>query len=370
MNNNLSSTVSIIGAGFMGSGIAQKYASHGYEVIVIDKSDQSLKKSESSIRKLLHEAIERNLFSEGEVNKILGRIKFSDNLKDCQKANLIIEAIFEDLALKQELFLSLENLSEKNTLLATNTSSFTVANLQTKLKYPERVVGLHYFYHPAKNRLVELVGSSLTHKRALEQAQQIQESINKVVINSKDSPGFIVNRFFVPWLNESMRILEEGIANIATIEAAAKQFFQIGIGPFQLMNITGLPITFHSCLSLAKAFGDFYAPCPLIEHKIENHENWEIIDNINVAHFETITMRLLAVVIAISCHMVYEENICAPNDADVGARIGLLWPKGPFALLDQYRTKADELFAIMQGINNLPLSQAVKDHMFEKVKSN
>jgi enoyl-CoA hydratase / 3-hydroxyacyl-CoA dehydrogenase len=365
MSNNLSSPIAIVGAGNMGSGIAQKYATHGYEVIVVDQSDPSLKKSQASIQKLLYQAVDRNIISEAESKKIFARLRFSKDLPDCHKASLVIEAIFEDLPLKQELFRSLEDIVDKNALLATNTSSFTVTALQSLLKNPQRVLGLHYFYPPAKNRLVELIGSPLTHQGVLQEAEQIQKSINKVIIYSKDSPGFVINRFFVPWLNESMRMVEEKIANIATIEKAAKDFFKIGIGPFQLMNITGLPITFHSCLSLAKSFGDFYAPCPYIRHKIDQEENFDLTGEVDETKCETISMRLLAVVIAISCQIVYEEKICTLSDANLGARVGLSWPKGPFELLDEYRGQAHQLLNIMHGIKMPTISDAVKRQILE-----
>lgn len=365
MSNNLSSPIAIIGAGNMGSGIAQKYASHGYEVIVVDQSHPSLKKSEASIQKLLQEAVDRQIFSEIESKKIFARIKFSNDLHDCRNASLVIEAIFEDLPLKQELFLSLESFVDKTTMLATNTSSFTVAALQELLKNPERVLGLHYFYPPAKNRLVELIGSPLTNRNVLQRAEQIQNSINKVIIYSKDSPGFIVNRFFVPWLNESMRILEEGIANIATIDKAAKDFFKIGIGPFKLMNITGLPITFHACLSLAKSFGPFYAPCSHLRHKIDEEENFDLEGPVDETKLETIAMRLLTVVVAISCQIVYEEKIGSQKDVDIGARVGLSWSKSPFELLCEHREKAHEILDIMHSIKMPAISDTVKRNILE-----
>ncbi|HXW52985.1 MAG TPA: 3-hydroxyacyl-CoA dehydrogenase family protein [Myxococcota bacterium] len=330
----INSTVAVIGAGNMGSGIAQKYATHGYQVVLVDQNNQRLRQSQNSIVELLKQGVFKGVFLETDAKGIMDRIHLTENLGDCQKATLIVEAIFEDLPLKRELFLELEELCPKEALIASNTSSFKIKDLQSGLKFPERVLGLHYFYHPAKNRLVEIIGSDLTAPSALGQAKKIQESLNKIIIQAKDSPGFVVNRFFVPWLNEAMRIVEDGSANVATVDFVAKDFFRIAMGPFQLMNLTGLPITFHSCHSLKKAFGDFYEPCPAISRLIEQGDMWKLTGPIDQNLYQPIAMRLLAVVCAISCQMVYEERICTIADVDLGARIGLLWQKGPFELLN------------------------------------
>lgn len=326
----------VVGAGNMGSGIAQKYAMHGHQVAVVDQSDISLKKSQASINDMLKQGVKRGIFNEEQAESIIGRILFTTDLAICKNKDLVIEAIFEDLDLKQQLFLELDRICKKSTILATNTSSLKVSDLQKGLTHPERVLGLHYFYPPAKNRLVEIIGTETTDANALKYARAWQESINKTVIESKDSPGFIVNRFFVPWLNEAIYILNEGIANSKTIEEAAKQFFNISMGPFELMNVTGLPITMHSCTALAKSLGSFYAPAPMLATQIESKKAWDISGTLQSEQTFSIGMRLLAVVSSISCQMVFEEQVCSKNDANLGAQVGLLWPKGPFELQNDH----------------------------------
>lgn len=330
------SHVAVIGAGNMGSGIAQKYATHGYSVTIVDQNDQRLNLCQQSINAMLKQGVERGVFSESEAQTIFGRIRFTMSLNDCQDASLVVEAIFEDLAAKRDLFSQLDKVCLKDTILATNTSSFKVSDLQIGLRHQERVLGLHYFYHPAKNRLVELIGTKATDSAMLERAQRMQESINKIVIQSKDSPGFIVNRYFVPWLNEAMRMVDEKFSNIPTVEAASKNFFKIGMGPFELMNVTGLPITLHACKALAKSLGDFYAPCPLIVSQLETGSIWDLSGPIETKKLDHVAMRLLLVVSKINCQMVLEENVCTIADSDLGARVGLLWHKGPFELLNDH----------------------------------
>jgi enoyl-CoA hydratase / 3-hydroxyacyl-CoA dehydrogenase len=336
MQNFLNNShVAIIGAGTMGCGIAQVYATHGFFVTIVDQSDDALKKSQNSITTDLNKGVLRNIFTDEEAQSILSRLVFSTKINDCSNASLVVEAIFEDLLAKRKLFSHLENILNQKAILATNTSSLKVLDLQKTLKTPERVLGLHYFFPPTRNRLVEIIDTKLTDKNSFEQAEIWQRKIQKTIIKSKDSPGFVVNRFFVPWLNEAMRIVHEQLGNIATVEAALKNFFQINMGPFELMNITGLPITLHCCNALAKAFGEFYAPCPIIIPQIETHKSWNLYGQVDSARLDDIAMRVLSVVGVISCQMVFEEQVCTVTDTDLGARVGLAWPKGPFQLLQE-----------------------------------
>jgi enoyl-CoA hydratase / 3-hydroxyacyl-CoA dehydrogenase len=325
-------TIAVIGAGVMGSGIAQKYATSGFPVTIIDKDQAALAKSQLGISATLTQGVERGIFKADEAQAIYEGIKFSNDLAAVKTADLVVEAIFENRAAKISLFRQLEEVCSTKAMLATNTSSLKVVDLQAELKHKARFLGLHYFYHPAKNRLVELIGTHQTDSSVLAQAKAIQESINKVVIESKDSPGFIVNRFFVPWLNEAMRIVDESVANIATVESAAKQVFKIGMGPFTLMNVTGLPITLHASTALADYMGPFYAPCPLIISQLESGKPWDLAGVVDEEYIIPIAMRLMAVVTSISSQMVFDEQVCTVESADMGARVGLLWEKGPFEL--------------------------------------
>jgi enoyl-CoA hydratase/3-hydroxyacyl-CoA dehydrogenase len=335
MFNESDKRVAIIGAGTMGAGIAQKYAHSGFHVDLIDQNEASLKKAESSINKLLSEGITRGIFSKENADDCMKRIRFSNILENAKYATLVIEAIFEDLIAKKNLFKKLDTICSKTTILASNTSSFLISDLLDGLSTKNRVIGLHYFYHPAKNRLVELIATKESSPEHIETAKAWQIAINKIVIESKDSPGFIVNRFFVPWLNEAMRIVQEEKANIATVESACKSFFGIAMGPFQLMNVTGPAITWHSALSLAKSLGDFYSPAELIKPIIESGTLFELDGDVNSDQFNYINERLLTVLARICCTMIYDEGVSSVSDLDLSARVGLLWKKGPFALINE-----------------------------------
>ncbi|MCA9507217.1 MAG: 3-hydroxyacyl-CoA dehydrogenase family protein, partial [Myxococcales bacterium] len=331
--------IAVIGAGTMGAGIAQKYASNGYFVSVVERNEIGLKRAQSSINATLEQAVERKIFRQDDVNLIKANLDFSNDLARIAKSSLVIEAIFEDLNAKKSLFQDIEQIVSPQAIVATNTSSFSVSELQSTLKYPERFLGLHYFFHPAKNRLVEVIPTNTTDIDVTNRACFIQESIKKIIIKSKDSPGFIVNRFFVPWLNEAVKILAENKANSATIEHGAREFFQIPMGPFQLMNVTGIPITMHAANAMAQSLGEFYVPCQLIAKQIEKSEPWPLLGEVDQKQAEYVAKRLLSVVSVIACQLVFEENIGGTFEVDLGARVGLLWPKGPFELINQNQDK-------------------------------
>lgn len=337
--------IGVVGAGNMGAGIAQKYATEGFATVVIDTDDAAVARGRSRIEQTLDEGVARKIFSPEQRTAILGRLTFSadkDALKGCA---LVVEAVFEDLGVKQALFRDLDARLGPEVVLGTNTSSFYVDDVAKVCTHPERVVGLHYFYHPAKNRLVEVIKGTKSSQQAFDTAWKIQELTGKIPVDSKDRPGFIVNRFFVPWLNESMRLVQEGIADIATIEAATKQGFGVGMGPFELMNVTGVPITLHAATTLGKELGAFYAPCDLIRPVVEAKKNWDLSGTADPSKFAVVNERLWGVVWQIACRLVFDEGVCSLEDCDLGARVGLRWPKGPFEVMNERGTRT-ALFAV------------------------
>jgi len=224
--------IGVIGAGNMGSGIAQKIAQEGLNVVVVDIKDEYVERGLGIIKQLLSEGVERNIFSPGQVEEILGRITGTTDFNAVADADLVIEAVFEDKQVKSDLFKKLDRLCSEKTILATNTSSFYVHEFAEQTSRPDRFIGLHYFFHPAKNRLLEVIPHEVTSTDTLEKSLLAAKLHGKTAIVVKDAPGFAVNRFFVPFLNEAARMLEENVANIPTLEEAAKQAFKIGMGPF------------------------------------------------------------------------------------------------------------------------------------------
>lgn len=333
-------TIGVVGAGNMGAGIAQKYATEGFTVVVLDLDAGAVERGRERVTQTLAEGVARKIFTPEQKDQILGRMSFTTERDALKGAALVVEAVFEDKAVKQDLFRDLDARLGKDTILATNTSSFYVDDVAEACAHKERVVGLHYFYHPAKNRLVEVIPGTATARAAFDRAWDLQVQTGKTPVECADAPGFIVNRFFVPWLNESMRIVKDGIANIATVEAAAKQAFGAGMGPFELMNVTGVPITLHAATTLGRELSAFYAPCDLIRPMVDAKKNWDLTGTPDESKLAAIGERLWACVWQIACTLVFDEKVCTLEDCDLGARVGLRWPKGPFEAANQQGTRA------------------------------
>ncbi len=324
----------VIGAGNMGSGIAQKIATAGFPVVVVDLDQAKVERGLDGIRTTLAEGQERGLFQPAQVAEILARVTGTPDWDALAEADLVVEAVFEDLEVKRQVFRRLGEVARPEAILATNTSSFYVRDLAAVAPRPERVLGLHYFYHPAKNRLVEVVAHEGTSPAAFEAAWSAQEATGKTPIRSADAPGFVVNRYFVPWLNEAVRLSAEGVAGIATIEAAAKGAFGIGMGPFQLMNVTGIPIAHHAASTLGRELDPFYAPAPALAEQAARGEEWDLSGEVDGSAAAAVADRLLGVVFYVAAALV-AEGVGTVEDVDIGARVGLRWSKGPFQRINE-----------------------------------
>ncbi|NQU66864.1 MAG: 3-hydroxyacyl-CoA dehydrogenase/enoyl-CoA hydratase family protein [Candidatus Marinimicrobia bacterium] len=330
-------SVGIIGAGTMGSALAQKFAQEGFPVTIMDREDRFLQKGLSNIQSTLNEGVERRIFTPEKVEAILGRITLTTTMSDLSTCGLIIEAVFEDLAVKQDLFARLSESVPVDTIIATNTSSFSVTELSSFVSHPERFLGLHFFYHAAKNRLVEIVKGEKTNDEAFEQCMWFMQQCGKDPIVCEDANGFVVNRFFVPWLNEAVRIFEEGIAQSGDIDLIACKTFGCGMGPFALMNATGVPIAYHAQKTLQHAFGDFYKPADALKAQTDLNLQWEIPETTDLDSkiAETISERLASVVLFV-CGQILDEKICTAGDISRGAGVGLQWRKTPIDLFFKY----------------------------------
>ncbi len=328
-------TFAVVGAGNMGSGIAQKIATEGFPVLLLDLDQEKVDRGIGIVRRMLDEGVERKVFRPEQAEAILGRIRGTTDWNDLAEADLVVEAVFEDLDVKRDVFRRLGEVCRPEALLATNTSSFRVADVAAAAAHPERVLGLHYFYHPAKNRLVEVVGHAGTDPAAVEAGWASQEAIAKTPIASADAPGFVVNRYFVPWVNEAVRILDDGVADVATIEWAAKQAFGVGMGPFQLMNVTGVPISLHAATTLGRELHPFYAPAQGLVEQVEGGKgDWDLSGEVDESRYQAVADRMMGVVFYVAAALV-SEGVGTVEDVDIGARVGLRWPKGPFQLINE-----------------------------------
>jgi len=327
--------IGIIGAGNMGSGIAQKIAQEGINVVMVDVEDRFVQKGLEGIKQTLAEGVKRKIFTEEQTKDILSRIKGTTNRDEIKDADLVIEAIFEDMDVKKDLFKDLDDICDDKTVLASNTSSFSITELASSINRDDRFVGLHFFYHPAKNRLLEIIPGKNTNENTISLANIFSGMVGKTAIHVTDSPGFAVNRFFVPWLNEATRILEEGIANIPTIDDTAKKVFKIPMGPFELMNVTGVPIAYHSTVGLGNKLGKFYMHSDHLKKQFESKEQWDLNGDVDDSKAKAVEERLLGAVFTVACTLA-AEGVSRIEDIDRGAKIGLRWRKGPFEMMNRY----------------------------------
>ncbi len=326
--------IGVIGAGNMGSGIVQKIAQEGIPVVMVDLKEEFVQRGLGTIKRLLQEGVERKIFKSEQVDQILSRITGTTDFNAVADADLVIEAVFEDKQVKIDLFQRLDQICAPKTILATNTSSFYVREFAEKIARPDRFVGLHYFYHPAKNRLLEVIPHAGTSRGTLETSLLAAKLHGKTSILVKDAPGFAVNRFFVPFLNEAARMLAEGVADLPTIEEAGKRAFRIGMGPFELMNVTGIPIALHAATTLGNELGPFYAPSPMLKAQVEKKEPWNLAGAVDEAKLPAIVDRFLGVCLGVAAALV-DEGVASVEDTDRGAKIGLRWALGPFEIMNK-----------------------------------
>ncbi len=339
--------IAVIGAGNMGSGIAQKIAQEGLKVVMVDLKDEYVDRGLGIIRQMLQEGVERNIFKPAQVDEILARIEGTSDFNAAADADLIIEAVFEDKQVKADLFNKLDQICSEKTILATNTSSFFVHEFAGHTSRPDRFIGLHYFYHPAKNRLLEVIPHDTTSAETVEKSLLAAKLHGKTAIVVKDAPGFAVNRFFVPFLNEAARMLEEGLANIPTIEEAAKQAFKIGMGPFELMNVTGIPIAVHSSTTLGNELGPFYATADILKAQMDKNEKWDLSGDVEASKLPPIIERFYGVCLGVAAALV-DESVATIEDTDRGAKIGLRWILGPFEIMN--KIGVDRTYAAVEAI--------------------
>lgn len=250
--------VGVIGAGTMGSGIAQVAAQAGHNVVLFDTRQEALDTSRTGLAKVMDRMVEKGKLTAEDSAAIQGRFTYATDLKAFAKSGLVIEAIVEDLGIKQKLFLQLEAVVSNDALLATNTSSLSVTAIAGACKVPNRVIGLHFFNPAPLLPLVEVVPGLATDTRHTKASVALMKDWGKTPVIAKDTPGFIVNRLARPFYGEALRIHEEGIADMATIDHAMKTVGGFKMGPFELMDLIGNDVNFAVTSTVFKAF--FYDP--------------------------------------------------------------------------------------------------------------
>ncbi|NGZ89750.1 3-hydroxyacyl-CoA dehydrogenase NAD-binding domain-containing protein [Psychroflexus maritimus] len=253
--------IAIIGSGTMGSGIAQVAATANCKVKLYDTKKEALEKASNSLDKILNRLIEKGRIDEVEKKRIQGNISYVESLQDLHDADLTIEAIVENLQVKQNVFQELEGIQKKDAIMASNTSSLSIASIASCLKNPERCIGIHFFNPAPLMPLVEIIPAVQTSVKVFNQVFSIIQSWDKVAVKAKDTPGFIVNRVARPFYGEALRIYEEGFEGLpegekgfATIDWAMKSIGKFRMGPFELMDFIGNDVNYTVTETVFTAF--------------------------------------------------------------------------------------------------------------------
>ena len=250
--------VGIIGAGAMGSGIAQVAASAGHSVVLFDTNTDAVSLSKSKLANVMDRLVEKGRLKSVEAQEIQNRISYADHMEALSESGIIIEAIIENLDVKKGVFSSIESLVSKDCILASNTSSLSIASIASACERSERVLGIHFFNPAPLMPLVEIIPAIQTADEITDEARNIIDSWKKITVLAKDTPGFIVNRVARPFYGEAIRILEEGIADVATIDWAMKEIGGFRMGPFELTDYIGHDVNYVVTETVFKAF--FFDP--------------------------------------------------------------------------------------------------------------
>lgn len=346
-----SSIISVIGAGAMGSGIAQVSATFGHKTYIYDLNDVILEKTKNRLFASLDKLIEKGKLNEDKANSIKTNLHFTSNLEDLKDSSFIIEAIIENLEIKHKLFKNLEEIVSKNCVIGTNTSSISIASLTSVFKHNQRFLGVHFFNPAQILPLVEIIPSITTDKIILDKTKALIDAWGKLTVIAKDTPGFIVNRIARPYYSEAIRIYEEGIADIATIDWAMKTISGFRMGPFELMDYIGHDVNYVVTETVWKDM--FFDPRfkPSISQKrlfeagqfgvksgkgfydySENAKKQQPIEDEELGNY--IFNRVLAMLINEAADAVY-YNIASIRDIEIAMTKGVNYPKGLLIWADE-----------------------------------
>lgn len=263
-------TVMVIGAGQMGSGIAQVCAQAGYKVILNDIKVEFVERGLGVISKNLSRQVQKERITEDEKNSILANLTKSTNLVDAKEADMVIEAAVENMSIKAKIFADLDHITPEHTILASNTSSLPITEIAAATKRPEKVIGMHFMNPVPVMKLVEIIRGLATADEVYQTIEDMTKTLNKVPVEVNDFPGFVSNRVLMPMINEAIYTLYEGVAKKEAIDEVMKLGMNHPMGPLTLADFIGLDTCLYIMETLHEGFGDDkYRPCPLLRKYVK-----------------------------------------------------------------------------------------------------
>lgn len=261
--------VGVVGCGLMGSGIVEVCARSGYSVVVLEVKQEFLDKGLGAIRTSQDRMVKKGRITEQERDALMGRIQGTINMEDFKDCDIVIEAAIENMAEKKRIFSALDKICPQHTILASNTSCLSIIEMAMSTSRPQKLVGIHFFNPAPVMKLVEIIGSIVTSKDTIQEARAFCESIGKMPIMCKDSPGFIVNRLCITVLVEAIRMVDSGVTTVEDLDQGAMLGLNHPMGPLALADFIGLDTIYYICSSMYDEYKNrLYAPPPLLKKMV------------------------------------------------------------------------------------------------------
>ena len=262
-------TVGVVGAGTMGNGIAQVAATAGYDVVMRDIDAEYVEAGLDDIEKGLSKSVENDELTRGAADAARERVEGTTNLADLAAADVVVEAVVEDVDVKRDVFADLDSVTDDDVVLATNTSTLSITTIAAATGRPELVVGIHFMNPVPLMEGVEVVVGERTDEAAVELAHEFSEALGKTTWESDDKPGFVSNRILMPWINEGIRAFDEGVASKTDIDRGMKLGTNVPMGPLELADHIGLDVCLDATETLHEELGDRYKPAYLLRRKVD-----------------------------------------------------------------------------------------------------
>jgi 3-hydroxyacyl-CoA dehydrogenase len=353
--------LAIVGAGTMGTGIAINAAQNGIHVVLIDTNTTVAERAKHRAAEVYSRFVAKGRMKERERAAALSRFELSASIADVTRADLIIEAVYEDFTVKAAVFDEISRHAQPGALIATNTSALRVSRLAAHVANPGRFLGLHFFSPAEINPVVELVSAEQTAEETVDLAHAFLQATRRVALPCKDAPGFALNRFFCPYTNEAAHLLGERVGSVGEIDRAAEDAFGAAAGPFRVMNLIKPRINLNAIRNLAE-LGAFYAPAPKMVEVGEADGSFDInqplapvdeaqlnimIDRIRGATFLAVLQEL-------------DDEVADPRTIDTGAKLAFKFARPPCALMDSLgRDAVETLIAPLAARFKLPVPASI-----------